>query len=99
MLGLRRGTVELCEYSDEWPLYFEQEKISILQAINCEILDIQHIGSTSIPGLKAKPILDIGLEIEGADDLKQMIHPLEKLGYTYFGDREQKGDYFFRERA
>ena len=47
------------EYDPDWPALYEQEQIRILAAIGEYIDDIQHVGSTSVPGLGAKPIIDI----------------------------------------
>jgi len=52
------------DYDADWPLLYEQEKIHILDALGNTIADIQHIGSTSVPGLAAKPVIDILLSLE-----------------------------------
>ena len=95
MLGLRRGLVKLYEYSSEWPKLFELEKDSILEVIGLEIQKIEHVGSTSISGLKAKPIIDIAIEVEDRNNLHKIIAPLVELGYEYFGERNIKGDFCF----
>jgi GrpB-like predicted nucleotidyltransferase (UPF0157 family) len=51
--------IEVVQYNDDWPKMFEQEAASIKQALGNNCIEIHHVGSTSIPGLSAKPIIDI----------------------------------------
>jgi GrpB-like predicted nucleotidyltransferase (UPF0157 family) len=76
----------IVEYSTDWPLIFEDLKRVYERFLAGLVIDIQHIGSTSVPGLAAKPIIDIDLIIENRNILKYMIVKLEKLGYEYQGD-------------
>jgi GrpB-like predicted nucleotidyltransferase (UPF0157 family) len=59
------------------------------------VLDIQHIGSTSVPGLIAKPILDIGIAIMDFEEGKRCIKPIESLGYEYKGENGIPGRHYF----
>lgn len=86
MLGLPRGVVELVPYRQAWPLLYEQEKQRILAAIGEHVLDVQHVGSTAIPGIVAKPILDIGIAVPRFRKAAICIPPMEKLGYRYRGE-------------
>ena len=61
MLGLRRGTVQVVPYSPLWASLFQEEFRRLASALGAQAKDIQHIGSTAVPGLAAKPILDIGV--------------------------------------
>lgn len=65
------------------------------QALGPLAVAIEHVGSTSIPSLAAKPILDLAVGVEDAARLDACIRPLERIGYTSFGDREGWGEYFF----
>ena len=58
----------------------------IAEAIAPHTLDIQHVGSTSIPGVPAKPILDILVGVEDYEEAKVCIRPLERIGYLYKGE-------------
>ncbi|PIR78494.1 MAG: hypothetical protein COU28_01320 [Candidatus Magasanikbacteria bacterium CG10_big_fil_rev_8_21_14_0_10_36_16] len=92
MLGLKRGTVKLSENHEEWKNLFEIEKKLLMGIFGDLVLRIEHIGSTAIPGVPAKPIIDIRLAVNSIDDeyIKQFVEPLEKLGYYYmhkFDDR------------
>ncbi len=95
MLGLKRGTVRLVPYAAEWAIAFQQERAVLLHVIGHSVVDIQHVGSTSVPGLAAKPILDIGVAVASLTSVPTLVDPLQEIGYTYFGDRQQKGEHFF----
>ncbi len=94
-LGLPRGTVQIKTYSADWPRLFEEERARLLAAIGREVLDIQHIGSTSVPGLAAKPILDIGVAVANFEGAVVCIEPLVALGYEYLGERGIPRHHFF----
>ena len=51
--------VIIVDYSPRWPILYEEEKIKILGVIGHKVVEIEHIGSTAVPGLVAKPIIDI----------------------------------------
>ncbi|UQN07422.1 GrpB family protein [Deinococcus sp. QL22] len=94
-LGLKRGTVALQPSSAEYPALFEEERARVRQALGALALDIQHVGSTSIPGLAGKPILDLAVGIQNTAQMDACISPLQAIGYTSFDDREGWGEYFF----
>ena len=75
--------IEVSEYNPEWPVVFEQEKSAILNVLADNCIAIHHIGSTSVPGLIAKPKIDI---IAIANDRQQCLSALEKIGYQYDGE-------------
>ena len=95
MLGLKRGTVKLISHNPEWASLFAEEKARLNTALGERALDIQHMGSTSIPGLVAKPILDIAIAIADVVNITECVPLLEALGYQYFGDRYGKDDFLF----
>lgn len=94
-IGLPRGTVILQEYNPEWPVLFTQEKELLRNAFGKRILAIEHIGSTAIPGMPAKPIIDINVAIESLDDIDDFIEQLPKLGYEYMPNRRFADRQFF----
>ncbi|MBI2514611.1 GrpB family protein [Candidatus Wolfebacteria bacterium] len=81
MIGLKRGIVKLLPHNKKWKLLFENEEKKIEKKLGDLVIDIQHIGSTSIPGIPAKPIIDISMGVRVMKDAKKLIKPLEKLGY------------------
>jgi GrpB-like predicted nucleotidyltransferase (UPF0157 family) len=64
MFGLEKGVVRLVPYAPEWKRLFEVEKACLQEILGATILDIQHVGSTSIPGMPSKPIIDIAIAID-----------------------------------
>ena len=75
--------IQLLAYEPEWQILFLEERDRLQASIGEYVLDIQHIGSTSIPGIAAKPILDIGIAIINSEEGVRCIQPMEKLGYKY----------------
>lgn len=75
------GTVVLVDYDPTWPLLYEEEKARILDVVGGTVLSVEHIGSTAIPGLVAKPIIDLMAGVEGPKEAGICIIPLRGLGY------------------
>ena len=86
MLGLESGVVRLIPYTNEWARLFQEEKSHLLAAVVEYVLDIQHVGSTSMPGMIAKPIIDIAIAVKNFEEAKVCIKPIERLGYEYKGE-------------
>ncbi len=84
--GLKRGELRVSPYQEEWKNLFETEKRDIEKAIGDYIKDIQHVGSTSIPGMSAKPILDIAIAVKDFEEARICIKPLCDMGYTFRGE-------------
>lgn len=83
MIGLKRGTVQLCEHEKEWEIE-AQNTIARLKEILCDVIkDIQHVGSTSILTIKAKPIIDIALAVDDFDDILAYEKQLKDAGFYY----------------
>ncbi len=92
------STVVLEEYSQEWLQWYQKEEGKIQRATGDWIKEIAHIGSTSIPNLKSKPIIDIMAKIEGLEDLDNITEPLKNVGYEYIHKPELAGRVFFLKR-
>lgn len=90
MIGLKRGTVKLMRYNPKWRLIALRDINTLKKALGKIALDIQHIGSTAIPGMNAKPIIDINVAIKALKSTKDLIEPLKKLGYRYHGGEPKK---------
>ncbi len=76
--------ISIVPYQPEWPKMFESEKLKIEQALKELRPRVDHIGSTSVAGLAAKPIIDILVGISSDEFLEQTIAPMIAAGYTYF---------------
>lgn len=74
--------VVIAEYTDEWPRRYEQERERLVRALGARALQIEHIGSTSVPGLGAKPIVDILVVVADADDEDTFREALIDAGYV-----------------
>ncbi|MEI6808296.1 MAG: GrpB family protein [bacterium] len=94
-VGLEQGTVRLVSYSPAWHILFEREKKTLLITLHGIVLKIEHIGSTSIPGMEAKPIIDMAAAIPSLDTVQKCIQPLIAAGYEYKGEYGLSGRYFF----
>ena len=75
------GPVVLSESSAEWPVWFDQEARRIRAALEPTAVDLEHVGSTSVPGLAAKPIIDIDLAVPDSALEETYVPALEAIGY------------------
>jgi GrpB-like predicted nucleotidyltransferase (UPF0157 family) len=73
--------VQLAEYDPEWRDLFTREATRIMQILGDTAKSIEHVGSTSVPGLAAKPIIDILMEVVDSRDELSYVTPLESNGY------------------
>ena len=83
-IGLKCGTVKIVLYKKQWNKEFIKEKACILSVCGDRIIAIEHIGSTSVPGLSAKPIIDIAVGIKRLKDAEELLKPLRKIGYNFY---------------
>ena len=77
------------DYDAQWPILFEQEKARIIAALGSSLLMVEHLGSTAVPGLAAKPVIDIGLGIRSLVEAPALSPTIERLGYIYEPALEQ----------
>ena len=95
-LGLTEDRVCVADYHPAWPHLFEQEKARLAAALAGESVRIEHIGSTAVPGLTAKPILDIAVAVKDLDTTApRVIAALEALGYSFRGEYGLAGRLYF----
>ena len=80
--------IEIVPYNPDWPRQFELERAAILAAIKPFVSSIEHVGSTAIPGLVSKPVIDILIGVRRLKDAPLFIPPLQALGYTYIPSLE-----------
>jgi GrpB-like predicted nucleotidyltransferase (UPF0157 family) len=83
-VGERRplnGPVYLAPYNPEWPLLFARLKTRIHDAVGNDVLLLEHVGSTSVPGLSAKPIIDMVLAVAASSNEAAYVNPLEQKGF------------------
>ena len=75
--------VVIVDYDPRWPALYEEERDRILAVVGSLIIGIEHIGSTAVPGLGGKPIIDIMPAVGCLTDAERCIEPLEGIGYEY----------------
>ena len=91
-VGLERHVVRLAAHNAAWAERYREERARLAAAlggateVSGAALDIQHVGSTAVPGLHAKPILDIAIAVESFEAAQATVAPLEALGYIYRGE-------------
>ncbi|MBD2536808.1 GrpB family protein [Nostoc flagelliforme FACHB-838] len=88
--------IEIVEYDPCWPTLFEEEAARIFAALgNDKVIAIEHFGSTAIPGLAAKPVIDLMVGVHSIEAAKPIIPLLEALEYIYWPDDPRPGRMFF----
>lgn len=84
-LGVARAAMRLACHDPSWTDGFRAESQRARGVLAGDLLGVEHIGSTAVPDLIAKPILDIGIRVGGVADFEACVAPMESLGYTYRG--------------
>ena len=87
------------KYDPIWPVHFQKLKYVLDRKFQNLSVNIEHIGSTSVPGLAAKPILDIAIIIPNRDLLPPIINNLSELGYEHNGDQGIPGREAFKRAS
>ncbi|HGM6645696.1 GrpB family protein [Serratia marcescens] len=88
-------TVAVVPYEKQWPVMFKAES-SLIQALLGEVVkDVHHIGSTSVPGLSAKPVIDILLEVHNINELDKYNLEMVRAGYIARGENGIPGRRYF----
>jgi GrpB-like predicted nucleotidyltransferase (UPF0157 family) len=93
--GLDSGAVRLSSYSNRWPGAFTREEAALRGALGGRVTEIQHIGSTAVPGMEAKPIIDIAVGTSDLGAVQKWVPVLKELGYEYHGEYGLPGREFF----
>jgi len=94
------GSIVVSDYDPAWSVMFEHERANLRTALGPLVLTIEHIGSTAVPGLAAKPIIDLQASVRSLAEAKShCVNPLQALGYTYMPQYESwlPGELFFRK--
>jgi GrpB-like predicted nucleotidyltransferase (UPF0157 family) len=97
-LGVADGKVRLVPPTSVWQTYFDLESKRLYAALGEYVKEIRHIGSTAIPGIYAKPIIDIMAGLAQIEDFVQCEAPLVALGYIYQGEQAIPGWHFFKKK-
>lgn len=90
--------VLIVPYDPTWPAAFAKLGSSMREALGDTALRIDHIGSTSVPGLAAKPIIDVQISVRSFESLDAFRLPIEGLGFVFRADNPELTKRYFRER-
>ncbi len=94
-LGLPSHAVKLTPYNPHWPQLFTEEKQRVEAALAPLSVHVEHIGSTSVPGIEAKPVIDLMLGIHWPEDIDAAESALQRRGYISHGEKGIPGRLFF----
>jgi NAD-dependent deacetylase len=92
-----REPVEVIDYDPDWPRLYEEESARIEEALGDLVIEIEHMGSTAVPGLAAKPVIDISVGLRTLNLTFDQIGAMENLGYEYLGEFGLPGRLYFRK--
>ena len=84
-------TIIVADYDPSWPAAFERVRATVWPAVGAIALAVEHVGSTAVPGLAAKPIIDVSLVLRSQADVPVAVERLATLGYVHQGDLGVKG--------
>ncbi len=82
-IGLKKGAVKVLPHQESWHSNFENEKGLILSLNNKHIKSVEHVGSTSVPNMPAKPIIDINVGIDNFYNASKLVKGLSGIGYEF----------------
>ena len=88
--------VEVVPYDPAWPVRFEEIRGHLLSILSGQDVRVEHVGSTSVPGLAAKPIIDIDIVLKVGESFEAVKNALEANGYTHVGDLGINGREVFK---
>lgn len=91
------NSVVIEEYSSDWFFQYQKEAMKIREVLSNRILGIEHIGSTSVEGLGAKPIIDFMVGVSDLNKVDEFIEPLHKINYEHVFHKELPNRRFFRK--
>lgn len=97
-LGLESGTVVLVPHDERWAALFRAAARELRQALGRQILAVHHVGSTAVPGMPAKPILDLLAPVPDFQAARALVPALAHLGYEFRPDEEIPDRLYFRRR-
>lgn len=85
------------EYNFNYPLMFEKEKEILIKILNNNLVNIYHIGSTAVPNLKSKPIIDIMISVKSLEEVDKKKNEFVNIDYEYLGEFGIKGRRYLRK--
>src|SRR5579875_647672 len=95
MLGLPNGGVDVVDSDPNWSVVAAGLATQVGNALGASAGVVEHVGSTAVPGLAAKPIIDLAVELAPDAEPNRVIEALEGIGLVYRGYRSEVGDWLF----
>jgi putative glutamine amidotransferase len=95
--GGRSRSYLVADYDPEWSDMFEREAARIRKTLGAVAVRIEHVGSTAVPGLAAKPVIDIQVSVERMVPRERFVAPLETLGYEFVADPTDTEHEYFKK--
>jgi NAD-dependent deacetylase len=92
-----RSRVVIAEYDPEWPRLYCEEAARIREALGEVVAEVEHMGSTAVPGLAGKPVIDISVGLRSLDLAPHHVAAMQELGYQYMGELGLPGRLYFRK--
>ncbi|MFE7332165.1 GrpB family protein [Streptomyces sp. NPDC057565] len=89
--------IEIVTYDPAWPAMFARTGAGMREALGDAAARIDHIGSTSVPGLVAKPVIDIQISVASLEPTDRFVVPLTGMGFVYRADNPERTKRYFRE--
>ena len=96
-VNLSKRVIEVVDYDPSWTNFFEIERVLLRKAIGRNAIKIEHIGSTAVANLAAKPVIDILIEMTSLTELDAANKNLEALGYIVMGENGISGRRYFQK--
>jgi GrpB-like predicted nucleotidyltransferase (UPF0157 family) len=97
-LGLELGTITVVPHDPRWATLFDEANAQLRAKLGDSILDVHHVGSTAVPGLCAKPVLDMLVLIPALAQAHGLVPELAKLGYHLGPEDDVRDRLFFQRR-
>ena len=94
-MNLKKRVIEVVDYDPQWPEAFRKEAQVISTVLAEETIACHHVGSTAVPGLKAKPVIDMVLEVKDVNALDKLNPAMEDIGYIPKGEFGIPGRRFY----
>jgi GrpB-like predicted nucleotidyltransferase (UPF0157 family) len=91
--------ITVTDYDPRWPMLYESERARLVSALRTRVTRIEHFGSTAVPGMAGKPIVDLLVGVRTMPEFSECTQVLEQLGYENFGEIFLPGRVYLRRRG
>jgi GrpB-like predicted nucleotidyltransferase (UPF0157 family) len=86
----RPARIHLVDYDEGWPRLYAEEAAQVARALGDQLVAIEHVGSTAVAGMPAKPIIDVLVAVVAWDHFEEMLVSLQGLGFVYTPESEEE---------